>query len=239
MSMLRRNESYAELLLKAPWWVSAVLGVFVFIVMLLAPVIWPAHETVTQAFTKEISRIAPLPLIFFGMVAGGSFWFCRKRRLLVEQQICLQPLQQTTWKEFEFLVAEMFRRRGYEVNAMSAVNARSAKAVGADGRVDLVLRKDGRTSLVQCKQWKYFPVGAPVIREMFGLMRAENADEAIIVTTGRFTGEAQRFAGGKPIRLIDGRQISAMSAVSAKAVGEDRRLKMEDGGRAALLRRPN
>jgi restriction system protein len=45
---------------------------------------------------------------------------------------------------------------------------------------------------------------------MFGLITAENADEAIVVTTGRFTAEAQSFASGKPIRLIDGPQLLAL-----------------------------
>jgi restriction system protein len=39
---------------------------------------------------------------------------------------------------------------------------------------------------------------------MFGIMTAEGADEAIIVTSGRFTDEAQAFATGKPIQLLDG-----------------------------------
>ncbi|HXT41544.1 MAG TPA: restriction endonuclease, partial [Candidatus Angelobacter sp.] len=81
---------------------------------------------------------------------------------------------------------------------------------GSDGGVDLVLRKDGRTSLVQCKQWKVFSVGAPVIREMFGILTAERADEAIIATSGKFTREAQSFAEGKPIRLVDGPQLLAL-----------------------------
>jgi restriction system protein len=70
--------------------------------------------------------------------------------------------------------------------------------------VDLVLRKDGRRSLVQCKQWKVFSVGRPVLQQMFGIMAAESADEAIIVTSGRFTDEARAFARGKPIKLVDG-----------------------------------
>jgi restriction system protein len=39
---------------------------------------------------------------------------------------------------------------------------------------------------------------------MFGLMTAERADEAIIVTSGKFTAEAESFAQGKPIQLVDG-----------------------------------
>jgi restriction system protein len=45
---------------------------------------------------------------------------------------------------------------------------------------------------------------------MFGLMTAEHADETIIVTSGKFTRDAQDFATGKPIRLIDGSQLLAL-----------------------------
>jgi restriction system protein len=45
---------------------------------------------------------------------------------------------------------------------------------------------------------------------MFGLLTAEKADEAIIVTSGSFTRDAQSFAGGKPIRLVDGPQLLAL-----------------------------
>jgi restriction system protein len=43
-----------------------------------------------------------------------------------------------------------------------------------------------------------------VIREMFGIMTAEQADEAVIVTSGKFTSEAKKFAHGKSIKLVDG-----------------------------------
>ena len=78
------------------------------------------------------------------------------------------------------------------------------------GGVDLTMRKDGQKCLVQCKQWKVFSVGAPVVREMFGLMTAEKADQAIIVSTGNFTRDARDFAAGKPIQLVDGPQLLAL-----------------------------
>jgi restriction system protein len=56
-------------------------------------------------------------------------------------------------------------------------------------------------------QWQAFSVGAPVVREMFGILTAERADEAIVVTSGRFTAEAQKFARGKSIQLLDGPQL--------------------------------
>jgi restriction system protein len=160
------------------------------------------HDSISQAFTKEISKLAPLAMLFFGLFSLGSYWFGKMRGRLIDKQTGLESLRQTPWKQFEFLVAEAFRRQGYGVEF--SLNR------GADGGVDLVLRKDGRTSLVQCKRWKVFSVGPSVVREMFGLMTAEKAHEAVIVTTGRFTAEAQSFASGKPIRLIEGPQLLAL-----------------------------
>jgi restriction system protein len=45
---------------------------------------------------------------------------------------------------------------------------------------------------------------------MFGLLIAEQADEAVIVTSGTFSRDAQSFAEGKPIRLVDGPQLLSL-----------------------------
>ena len=194
--MPRHRESKLELLLKLPWWVSAAIGLFIFIAM-----VWiiPAsldHNQALHPFAVALPKLACLPLGFFVLLAIVSFFFAKKRRRLVEEQASLEKLRETDWKDFEYLVAEVFRRQGYHVDYSLGRDA--------DGGVDLKLHRAGRISLVQCKQWKVFSVGAPVIREMFGLMTAEQAYETIIVTTGKFTRDAQDFAAGKPIRLIDG-----------------------------------
>ena len=91
--------------------------------------------------------------------------------------------------------------------------------------MDLVLRKDGRRSLVQCKQWKVFSVGRPVLQQMFGIMTAKSADEAIIVTSGRFTDEARAFARGKPIQLLDGPDL--LELVTSVQAGKENVSKAE------------
>lgn len=200
--MRRQNESFGELLLKLPWWVSAALGIIAFAGVRWGLPIWAGHDNTRQMLAKGVIPLAPLALLLFGIFALGSFVFARKRHRLVDEQTSLDQLRATPWKDFEFLVAEAYRRQGYHVEY--------SLSRGADGGVDLTLRKDGLTSLVQCKQWKVFSVGAPVIREMFGLMTAEHADQAVIVTTGSFTRDARDFAAGKPIRLIDGPPLLAL-----------------------------
>jgi restriction system protein len=211
--MSRRNESFGEILLKSPWWISAVLGVFAFAGLRWGVHAWFGDNKMAQPIVTVASNFAPFVALIFGTLAGLSFWFGKRRQALVDQQTSLESLRAVPWKDFEFLVAEAYRRQGYDVDF--------SLGKGADGGVDLVLRKAGRTSLVQCKQWKVFSVGAPVIREIFGLMTAERADEAIIVTSGNFTAEAESFARRKPIQLVDGprllqlvRQVQTGASVS-------------------------
>jgi restriction endonuclease Mrr len=91
-------------------------------------------------------------------------------------------------KYAEMLVGEAFRLKGYRIEELGGR--------GADGGIDLVLRKSGKKFLVQCKQWRSYKVGVGVIREHFGVMTAEKADGGFVVTSGRFTAEARVFAKG-------------------------------------------
>ena len=194
--MGRRKEKFGDLLLMAPWWVSAGLGVLAYVGLRWILPAFAGQDKLVQAVIAGLSKLAPFVAFLFGIIAVASALFGAKRRSLVEEQQSLEALRATSWKDFEYLVAEAYRRRGFTVDY--------SLGKGSDGGVDLVLRKDGRRSLVQCKQWKVFSVGRPVLQQMFGIMTAEGADEAIIVTSGRFTDEARAFATGKPIQLLDG-----------------------------------
>src|SRR6185312_9455482 len=117
------------------------------------------------------------------------------------------------WRQFELLVGEAFRRRGYVVEETGLG--------GADGGIDLILRRDGRRTLVQCKQWRRSRVPVSVVREMYGLLAHHGADAVLVVALGVFTTDAQRFADGKPIELIGGeallRMIREVQAAPAQA----------------------
>ncbi len=110
-----------------------------------------------------------------------------------------KTLADLSWQEFELLVGELYRRQGYTVEICSGD--------GADGGVDLRLRKEGQTTLVQCKHWKVYKVGVSTVRELFGILAAEEANHVILVTTGKFTQDARAFAVGKPLELIEGNRL--------------------------------
>jgi restriction system protein len=100
------------------------------------------------------------------------------------------------------LVGEAFRRQGYAV--------RETGLGGADGGIDLILNKNGKATLVQCKQWKNQRVDVKVVREMLGLLIDQGASAVKIVAIGDYTEEAKRFVIGKPIELINGDVLLSM-----------------------------
>ena len=67
--------------------------------------------------------------------------------------------------------------------------------------LDIILAEEGRTIIVQCKAFKNY-VSPGYVRELFGTLIHEGADEAWLVTTSGFYSGAKAFAQGKPIRLL-------------------------------------
>ena len=78
-----------------------------------------------------------------------------------------------------------------------------------DQGIDLVLRKHGKTTVVQCKGHKT-PIGPAAVRELFGAMKASNAHSAILACTGGFTRGVEEFARGKPITLLSARDLAKL-----------------------------
>ncbi|RZI58282.1 MAG: restriction endonuclease [Rubrivivax sp.] len=113
-----------------------------------------------------------------------------------------------TWHQFELLIGEAFRHKGFTVV--------ESGGSGPDGGVDLVLRKQttngNETFLVQCKHWKAFKVSVNVVRELYGVMAARGATGGFVVTSGRFTSEAVAFAEGRNVELIDGTRLKELLA---------------------------
>jgi restriction system protein len=111
------------------------------------------------------------------------------------------------WPQFERLVGEAFRRRGFEVTETGGQTA--------DGGVDLVLSKDRKRYLVQCKHWRAQSVGVSVVRELNGVVAARRAAGGYVVTSGMFTQEAAAFARSCRIELIDGQGLAYLIGQNA------------------------
>lgn len=100
-------------------------------------------------------------------------------------------------RRFEKEFALLCERQGYSVDRRGGPG---------DGGVDLVLRLRRRTIVVQCKaHQKYIPPGT--VRDLYGTLVHNEADEAWLVSTHGFHKGSYEFARGKPIRLLTIREI--------------------------------
>jgi restriction system protein len=151
------------------------------------------------------SYAAGLLLVIAGISAFNSW----RKGELFERQTGIETIRSISWQEFEELVGEAYRRKGYRV-------AESGGG-GADGGVDLVLKKNGETLLVQCKHWRQDKIGVKVVRELYGVVTAENATGGIVISSGAFTQESTDFTRGKPLELIGGSELTKMVGDMKKA----------------------
>lgn len=94
---------------------------------------------------------------------------------------------------FELEVAMLFRCMGYDAQATQP---------SGDGGVDVFATFRNRRYVIQCKRYRH-PVGPGAIRELATAVRDFDADEAIFVTTSRFTDGCQEEASRHDIQLID------------------------------------
>ncbi|MBY4597116.1 restriction endonuclease [bacterium BD-1] len=207
--MARRRESGFDVLASMPWPVGLIAGVLAFLAVRYG-VPWylgRSGGTLGQAFASGqaahgLGVLAWSLLLICWLASAVSFATRRHRARLLDSQALNPRLTALSWREFEQLVGEWFRRKGYYVEETGGG--------GKDGGIDLLVRKDGRKELVQCKQWRRQRVDVATVREMWGLLQHHGADEVWIVCIGNFTPDAARFAQGKPIRLISGRQLEDM-----------------------------
>lgn len=102
---------------------------------------------------------------------------------------------------FEALIAELYRREGWRVEQTPDRK---------DGGVDVIARPQEPWAVgvlyVQVKRYRH-PVGVADIRALYGIISHDVCLQGVLVTTSRFTQDAQQFAANKPIELIDGRML--------------------------------
>jgi restriction system protein len=202
----RRKEGGLDVIASMPWPAGIVLGLVAFWTIRYGlglyfsshggPLLKPVGQLLSGG---AYSLLAWVVLALCWICAATSFFKSRHRKALLDRQTGLDSIAAMSWRQFELLVGEAFRRRGYQIEETGLG--------GADGGIDLVLRKNGRTELVQCKQWRTSQVKVPTVREMWGLVAHHRTDGVKIVCIGEFTRDASEFAEDKNIELINGERL--------------------------------
>ena len=218
MSRRRKNggaDAATDLVAKLPWWAGVALAIAAYVVLhrLAAPAAVVPLQSPSQAgalavqtIVRTMAGIGQYLLPLFCLIGAALSAYHRHERRGLVERVTRNPaadmLNGMSWQQFEKLVGEGFRRQGYAV--------KETGGGGADGGVDLRLTRNGETYLVQCKQWRAFKVGVDVVRELYGVMAADGAAGGFVVTSGRFTEEATKFAAGRNVTLLDGVRLKGL-----------------------------
>lgn len=205
-------EEVVEITSRFPWWAGVVAALVAFIALRVVAGI----EVPVPADSKQIGGLVIrqtirvvamigqwlLPALF--LVGAAVAYFKQRKRAALHDDVAkrgkLAPFADMSWQDFERVVGEYFRRRGFAVAETGGG--------GADGGVDIALTRGSDRYLVQCKHWRALRVGVEPVRELYGVIHAGRSAGGFVVTSGSFTDEAKRFAEGREIELIDGAALA-------------------------------
>lgn len=105
--------------------------------------------------------------------------------------------------EFEYLVADLWERRGWETEVTQG---------SSDRGIDVIAEKQSpfhQKQLIQVKRYaRDNTIGSPDVQQYSSLRQQEdNVDAVVIVTTGSFSQQAERTADDLNVKLIDGSDL--------------------------------
>lgn len=176
------SNSLFAILLRSPWWASALAGAGIFAA---GKVFLPA----------AYALFATVPFLVIAALAG---W--RQLRAPSAAQIAsrLERIRAMPAEEFSRALEEAFRREGYGV----------ARLAGA--AADLELTKGWKVTFVAARRWKARHAGVEPLRELDRLRRAREAQECVYVTAGEVSAQARKFAAENNLRLLEGAELAKL-----------------------------
>jgi restriction system protein len=216
--MARRNkngetlEAVVGVTALMPWWVGVVLAVASYLWLHgVASAPMPTKVTPDQVsglifstWWRGISMVGQFVLPGLFLVGAVGSYLKRRQAAQLHSDAANRAdgISQMSWRDFEVMVGEYFRRQGFAV----AGNGGG----GPDGGVDLWLTRGADRYLEP-------------VREMYGLIAAQRLAGGYVVTSGEFTDEARRFAQGRELQLVNGaalkRGVQAQAAAGAERAG--------------------
>lgn len=145
-----------------------------------------------------------VPILFFIVAFSAFSRFSELKQQIIARFIIEHGnLRALKWNDFEMFIELFFLLKGYEVERRGGLEP--------DGGIDLIVRQNERSFVVQCKHWYREKVGVKEIREMLGVRQINRADGMIFVTSGQFTDavkeEMKLLPETERPELIDGAKL--------------------------------
>ncbi|PHV11113.1 restriction endonuclease [Chitinimonas sp. BJB300] len=184
-------------LLRLPWWFFSLLaggGCLALKAISISDSVSLVFKSYVDAGTLRLllNTVEVCQYLFPAvcLLFASATLLARRRRMVVSHQR-RRLLDGLNRSQFDALLVEAFRRRGYSVKP-----ARSGS--------ELLLEKHGRRYLAQSTVWRANKVGVLSVRELHWAMLAEGVQGGFLISAGTYSTNADRFAHDHAITLIDG-----------------------------------
>jgi restriction system protein len=177
MKLRMAENSLFAILLRKPWWVSALTAV---VLLAFTRFALPPHWFVYAA------PIA-LPFIVIAAIVG---WRQAKAPGAARVAATDEAVRAMAWDEFAALLEQAWRRDGGTVTRL--------REPGADFELSLA----GRRAVVAARRWKSARTGIEPLRELHAARERREVNDAVYVAIGELSEQAERFALAHRIRIV-------------------------------------
>lgn len=181
MKLRMADNSLFAILLRRPWWVSALVALGLGLAgIAIAPQGW-----------RVVGALSGFPFV---VIAAMAAWRQRHDSSPSEIAQVEAAVRGMAWPAFADLLEKAFVRDGYQVTRMT-------------GAVDLELVGRGQTLLVSARRWKSARTGVEPLRELQAAREKADA-AALCIGLGAITEPAAAFAAQHRIAVWRGAELA-------------------------------
>ena len=172
---MAKNSLFA-VLLRSPWWISALIAVVLAMLGLVA---------LPERF-RVIGVLSGAPFLVIAAISARRRWHLPSSARVAETHTALGRM---AWPAFAELLQHSFRRDGYTVSP------------GKSTAVDFELTRDGRRMFVCARRWKSARTGLEALRALQAARDADDPPHALYIGLGPLTDTALPFAAQHGITI--------------------------------------
>jgi restriction system protein len=166
---MAKNSLFA-VLLRSPWWISAVMALAVGL----------ASVALLPEQFRVVGALSGLPFIVISAVAARRQWRQPSAARVAETHKAVATM---AWPAFAALLEQSFRRDGHAVQP------------GGSAAVDFALERKGRRVLVCARRWKSAQTGLAALQALQAAREAATDGPAgLYIGLGALTDPARAFA---------------------------------------------